>query len=55
MVAQCRAGHAAPMTTLTPIAQQPGTGEHLWFFGGLTTIKAAGDGAMVCPTGPRGN
>ena len=23
-----------------PIAQQPGAGEHLWFFGGLTTIKA---------------
>jgi quercetin dioxygenase-like cupin family protein len=35
------------MTTLTPIAQQPGTGEHLWFFGGLTTIKAARDSVMV--------
>ena len=35
------------MTTLTPIAQRPGAGEHLWFFGGLTTIKAAGDGVMV--------
>ena len=44
------------MTTLTPIAHQPGTGEHLWFFGGLTTIKAAGDGAMVTEqTGPRGS
>jgi len=44
------------MTTLTPIAQQPGTGEHLWFFGGLTTIKAAGDGAMVTEqTAPRGS
>ncbi len=44
------------MTTLTPTAQQPGTGEHLWFFGGLTTIKAAGDGAMVTEqTAPRGS
>ena len=44
------------MTTLTPIAQQPGTGEHLWFFGGLTTIKAAGDGALVTEqTAPRGS
>jgi quercetin dioxygenase-like cupin family protein len=48
--------HAAPMTTLTPIAQQPGTGEHLWFFGGLTTIKAAGDSVMVTEqTAPRGS
>ena len=39
------------MTTLTPIAQQPGAGEHLWFFGGLTTIKAAGDGALVTEPG----
>ena len=44
------------MTTLIPIAQQPGAGEHLWFFGGLTTIKAAGDGAMVTEqTAPRGS
>jgi quercetin dioxygenase-like cupin family protein len=26
--------------TLAPIAHGPGEGEHLWFFGGLTTIKA---------------
>ena len=44
------------MTTLTPIAQQPRPGEHLWFFGGLMTIKAAGDGAMVTEqTAPRGS
>ena len=56
MVARGRAQHAAHMTTLTPIAQQPGTGEHLWFFGGLTTIKAAGDGVMVTEqTAPRGS
>jgi uncharacterized cupin superfamily protein len=54
MVARRRAEHAARMTTLTPIAQQPGTGEHLWFFGGLMTIKAAGDGALVTEqTAPR--
>jgi len=29
--------------TVAPIALQPGEGEHLWFFGGLTTIKADGD------------
>jgi len=29
---------------------------HLWFFGGLTTIKAAGDGTMVTEqTAPRGS
>lgn len=28
--------------TLAPIARGPGEGEHLWFFGGLTTIKAEG-------------
>jgi quercetin dioxygenase-like cupin family protein len=28
--------------TLAPIAHGPGEGEHLWFFGGLTTIKADG-------------
>ena len=44
------------MTTLTPITQQPGTGEHLWFFGGLTTIKAAGDSVMVTEqAAPRGS
>ena len=28
--------------TLTPIVHGPGEGEHLWFFGGLTTIKTDG-------------
>jgi hypothetical protein len=38
------------------LAQQPGAGEHLWFFGGLTTIKAAQDGVMVTEqTAPRGS
>jgi quercetin dioxygenase-like cupin family protein len=56
MVVRRGVQHAAPMTTLTPIAQQPGTGEHLWFFGGLTTIKAAGDSVMVTEqTAPRGS
>lgn len=32
------------MHTIAPIAQQPGAGDHLWFFGGLATIKADGDG-----------
>jgi mannose-6-phosphate isomerase-like protein (cupin superfamily) len=32
-------------STLAPIAHGPGEGEHLWFFGGLTTIKA--DGAQT--------
>ena len=27
-------------STLAPIAHGPGEGDHLWFFGGLTTIKA---------------
>jgi quercetin dioxygenase-like cupin family protein len=31
-------------TTLAPISVEPGGGEHLWFFGGLTTIKADGAG-----------
>ena len=31
------------MHSIAPIAQQPGAGEHLWFFGGLTTIKADSD------------
>ncbi len=30
----------APQGAVAPIAQGPGDGEHLWFFGGLTTIKA---------------
>ena len=33
---------ATPQTPLAPIAHGPGEGEHLWFFGGLTTIKADG-------------
>ncbi|HVP03844.1 MAG TPA: quercetin 2,3-dioxygenase [Solirubrobacteraceae bacterium] len=32
----------AAQDTLVPITQGPGEGEHLWFFGGLTTIKADG-------------
>jgi len=32
----------APQGAVAPIAQRPGDGEHLWFFGGLTTIKADG-------------
>ncbi len=48
------------MTTLTPVACEPGAGEHLWFFGGLTTIKADGDatGGRVLVTeqrAPRGS
>jgi len=48
------------MTTLTPVACEPGAGEHLWFFGGLTTIKADGDatGGRVMVTeqlAPRGS
>lgn len=31
------------MNSIAPIVQQPGAGEHLWFFGGLATIKADGD------------
>jgi len=34
----------APDGALAPIALGPGEGEHLWFFGGLTTIKADGAG-----------
>ena len=33
---------SALQDTLAPIARRPGEGEHLWFFGGLTTIKADG-------------
>ena len=32
----------APHGTTSPVAHGPGEGEHLWFFGGLTTIKADG-------------
>lgn len=39
------------MNTLAPIAHGPSGGEHFWFFGGLTTIKAdgaaTGGGVMV--------
>jgi quercetin dioxygenase-like cupin family protein len=28
------------MNSIAPIAHPPGAGEHFWFFGGLTTIKA---------------
>jgi quercetin dioxygenase-like cupin family protein len=56
MVATHRGGHAARMEsinkgdtamsasqdTIAPLAHGPGEGEHLWFFGGLTTIKADG-------------
>lgn len=45
--------------TLAPIAHGPDEGEHFWFFGGLTTIKAdgAGTGGRVLVTeanAPRG-
>ena len=33
---------SAPQTPLAPVAHPAGEGEHLWFFGGLTTIKADG-------------
>jgi quercetin dioxygenase-like cupin family protein len=56
MVVTRRGGHAARMEsinkgdtamsashdTLAPLAHGPGEGEHLWFFGGRTTIKADG-------------
>lgn len=46
-------------STLAPIAHGPGEGEHLWFFGGLTTLKAEGSqtGGRVMVTeqlAPRG-
>jgi quercetin dioxygenase-like cupin family protein len=46
--------------TLAPIAHETGGGEHFWFFGGLTTIKADGSstGGRVMVTeqvAPRGN
>jgi mannose-6-phosphate isomerase-like protein (cupin superfamily) len=56
MVGACHGGQAARMEsintggtmtsaaqdTLAPVVHGPGEGEHLWFFGGLTTIKADG-------------
>jgi quercetin dioxygenase-like cupin family protein len=47
-------------TPLAPIARASGDGEHLWFFGGLTTIKADGadTGGRVTVTeqlSPRGS
>jgi mannose-6-phosphate isomerase-like protein (cupin superfamily) len=50
----------APQGTLAPIAHGPDEGEHLWFFGGLTTIKAdgadTGGRALVTEqTAPRGS
>jgi quercetin dioxygenase-like cupin family protein len=50
---------SASQDTLAPIARRAGEGEHLWFFGGLTTIKAdgAGTGGRVTVTeqlAPRG-
>ena len=50
----------APQDALAPIAHGPDEGEHLWFFGGLTTIKAdgagTGDRVMVTEqTAPRGS
>ena len=50
--------NASPRTAA--VAQQPGDGEHLWFFGGLTTIKADGSdtGGRVLITeqlAPRGS
>ena len=51
---------SASQDTLEPIAHGPGEGEHLWFFGGSTTIKADGaeTGGRVMVTeqlGPRGS
>jgi mannose-6-phosphate isomerase-like protein (cupin superfamily) len=51
---------SASQETLAPIAQMPGEGEHLWFFGGLTTIKADGaetDGRVMVTEqlAPRGS
>jgi len=50
---------SAAQDTLAPIAHGPSEGEHLWFFGGLTTIKAEGSqtGGRVMVTeqlAPRG-
>jgi quercetin dioxygenase-like cupin family protein len=51
---------AAPDGALAPIALGPGEGEHFWFFGGLTTIKADGAGTggrmmLTEQTAPRGS
>jgi quercetin dioxygenase-like cupin family protein len=51
---------SASQTTVAPIAHGPGEGEHFWFFGGLTTIKADGaeTGGRVMVTeqlAPRGS
>lgn len=50
----------APHDTFSPVAHGPGEGEHLWFFGALTTIKADGTdtGGRVMVTenlAPRGS
>jgi quercetin dioxygenase-like cupin family protein len=50
----------AEQETLEPIARGPGGGEHFWFFGGVTTIKAGGGATggsvMVTEqTAPRGS
>jgi quercetin dioxygenase-like cupin family protein len=56
MVVPRRGGQAERMITLAPIAHEPGAGEHLWFFGGLTTIKAATARVMVTEQlAPRGS
>ena len=57
------AAHNATTTpdgALAPIAVGPGEGEHYWFFGGLTTIKADGAGTggrmmLTEQTAPRGS
>lgn len=51
---------APPAGASTPIALGPGEGEHYWFFGGLTTIKADGAGTagrmmLTEQTAPRGS
>ena len=51
---------SASQETLAPIAHMPGEGEHLWFFGGLTTIKVDGaetDGRVLVTEqlAPRGS
>jgi quercetin dioxygenase-like cupin family protein len=50
----------APDGALAPISLGPGEGEHFWFFGGVTTIKADGaqtGGRMMLTeqTAPRGS
>lgn len=51
---------SAPQATLAPVAHPAGEGESMWFFGGLTTIKADGvaTGGRVMVTeqlAPRGS